>query len=111
MDNPIMFRTRLMSVLIASVIGSSFGNVLRRVRRTVTPKAGQDPFNLPRPAAPTGRTPRSAAPTKSHTRPPASATALRYFTTVMGITCEPAERGGRRLLGVDTGALVRTVTT
>jgi hypothetical protein len=28
MDNPIMFRTRLMSVLIASVIGSSFGHVL-----------------------------------------------------------------------------------
>ena len=28
LDNPIMFRSRLMSVLIASVIGSSFGNVL-----------------------------------------------------------------------------------
>ena len=28
MDNPIMFRTRLMSVLIASMIGSSFGHVL-----------------------------------------------------------------------------------
>ena len=46
MDNPIMFRSRLMSMLIASVIGSSFGNVLPAGAADGNTEGGAGPVQL-----------------------------------------------------------------
>ena len=65
MDSLIMFRTRLVSAALAAVISSSLG---------LAPPAGATEGDAAE---------RGAA---SHTRPAASDTALRYFTTAMVTT-------------------------
>jgi hypothetical protein len=87
MDSLIMFRTRLMSAVLASVISSSLGLApAASATEGDAAERGAAFSNSSRPAAPLARMPRSGALTRSHTRPAGSATALRYFTTVMDTT-------------------------
>jgi hypothetical protein len=86
MDSLIMFRTRLMSAVLVGVI-SSFLGLAPPASATQGDAAARGAASLQLAhAAPLARTPRSGAPTRSHTRPAASDTARRYFTTAMDTT-------------------------
>jgi hypothetical protein len=87
MDSLIMFRTRLMSAVLASVISSSLGLApAASATEGDAAERGAAFLQLVQACGTLARMPRSGALTRSHTRPAGSATALRYFTTVMDTT-------------------------